>query len=163
MATPTFDLISSTTISSPVTTITVSSIPQTYKDLVVVIEGNSSTSIGGIAVYFNNYTGFDYDVSTLEANGSSRTSTNNQNANRAYTSFNYNFWGTTPRMNLIAQFNNYSSTSQYKSMISRANNPNNAVNLITNILKQTTAISSLRFDASNFATNTTIKVFGIVG
>ena len=63
----TFNLISSVTVGSPTTTITFSSIPQTYTDLQLVISGRSdhAAHYGGGTLRFNGDTGSNYSFKRI--------------------------------------------------------------------------------------------------
>lgn len=71
---PTYELIASTTLSSPTTTITFSSIPQTYTDLLIRFNIRNDVAGGGtynVALRINGNSGTNYFTQRLYGSGSS--------------------------------------------------------------------------------------------
>jgi hypothetical protein len=60
MATPTYDLIDSVTLSSSATSVTFSSITQDYRDLILVCEASSNNSPAGFYGRYNGDTANNY-------------------------------------------------------------------------------------------------------
>lgn len=81
MASPTYTLISSNTLSSTASSVTFSSIPSTYTDLVLRISARSN--YGAVGDYFQityNSTTTGYSDTVLAGNGSAASSYRNSNA-----------------------------------------------------------------------------------
>ena len=71
----TYTPIASVTLSAATSSVTFSGIPQTYTDLVVVINAGNSGGTGyGIALQCNNDTGSNYSFTQLYGTGSAATS-----------------------------------------------------------------------------------------
>lgn len=62
-------LLSTTTISSSLATVTVSSLPQTYKSLYILIQGVTSVADGGMWVRLNGVTGATYNYAAVSGDG----------------------------------------------------------------------------------------------
>lgn len=146
MPTPAHELIQTVNITSSVSQTTISSIPQGYRDLQLI--ATIANSPGGNGYYrLNNDSGFNYDIQIAEGNGSTTAATGNTSADRAYTSFSYNIWGTTSSDVgvLILDIFDYSTTDRYKFGLHRASNSAKAVNMAHNMYKSNSAIT--RIDA----------------
>ena len=65
----TYEPISTTTLGSAVNSVTLSSIPATYTDLVLVWKGSFSASGSGVGVRFNGDSGANYSENQLAAAG----------------------------------------------------------------------------------------------
>lgn len=159
----TYDKIATTTLGSAQTTVSFSSIPQTYTDLIVIINAKANTGgvIGQLA-QFNGDTGANYSFTYLNGNGSSASSgrvtgtTNQAWADLAGSS-------TSPNT-IIAQINNYSNSTTYKTTISRGSDANNVAQAIVGLWRSTAAITSiLLFPNSGiqFASGGTFTLYGI--
>ena len=152
----TYEPIATTTVSSPTSTVTFSSIPQTYTDLVVIISGIASV-LTGIGIQFNGDTGTSYSRTLIQGNGTSATSSRE-------TSQTFGTWGLldTVAGNNVYNIMNYANTTTYKTTISRANVVNGAlVRAHAGLGRSTTAITSMTFMYSTFGTGTTWTIYGI--
>jgi hypothetical protein len=114
----TYEIIYSTTLPSNSKTVTFTSIPSTYTDLVLVMNYNINQP-GSCYAQFNGDTNTNYSYTELRGNGSSGTSTRGSNQGGTY--FAQNVFPDTTLGNSIMQIQNYSSTSIYKSLITRTN------------------------------------------
>lgn len=163
----TYTPIATTTGTGSSGTITFSSIPSTYTDLVLVCD-IAYASLGGNTGYVNARvgngsldTGNNYSYTYIQGNGSSATSgrlanTNTINGLSSVTSTN--------RVNLVMNFQNYSNTSTYKTVIHRVNDANYATAAVVNLWRSTSAINTISvFDYSgySFATTATFTLYGI--
>lgn len=159
MPTPTYDLIASSVLSSNSLSVTFSNIPQTYRDLVLVIDGtaNSSEFIG---IYCNGVITTNNDPAVhMIGNGSSATSS---------TSTAYAFYASTSKFNVIIQIIDYSTTNKHKTILTRSNAPSDRVVATASRVAQTAAISTIKINDSywsglNFLSGTTFHLYGIAG
>jgi hypothetical protein len=145
-----------TTTSSSSSTITFSSIPSTYTDLVLVISGANSGS-GVKSVQFNSDTGANYSCTTLIGNGSTAYS-------GSYSTAYLDVWNAgTNDYNTIVQFQNYSNSTTYKTYLSRQNTAAVGTEAIVGLWRSTAAISTIAINISsnNFGTTTTFSLYGI--
>ena len=166
MATPTYDLLDSTTLASSASSVTFSSISQDYRDLVLVInvKGASGSSTIGVAARFNGDTSGNYSYVTMQGDGSSANSYSS--TGETYASFVTGILPDETNAGLfIAQIMDYSATDKHKTMLSRGNQASDEVGASANRWASTSAISSVTTlctnPADNFATGSTFYLYGI--
>lgn len=155
----TYEAIATQTLGSAAASVTFSSIPATYTDLVLVVNGFAGADY--YTVRFNSDAGTNYSRTLLYTSGSSAVSTRNSNDNQIYGSIgdsSSNIGGT------IHHIQNYSNTTTYKTTIRRggaasAFQPQLGVGLWRN----TAAISTILLTAGsgNFGTGSTFNLYGI--
>jgi hypothetical protein len=160
----TYEPIATTTLGSAQTTITLSSIPATYTDLVLIgyLRLASGTSSG--CYRLNGDTGNNYSTISIWGDGSTASSYRNSNISVAYFDT-----GTIPNaadtfMPVILHFMNYSNTTTNKTIIGRSSNSSSLVQESVNLYRSTSAINSIeiRNDANvNFATGSMLSLYGI--
>lgn len=154
--TATYAKIATTTLGSATNSFTFSSIPSTYTDLILVVNG-SATGTGG-RFRINGDTGTNYSYRRLYGNGSVAASDGNSNQDYAYgsdisTSFCVN----------IYNFMDYSNTTTYKTIITRANPSNSMVACTVNLWRSTAAITSIEINTGgvNMNIGSTLTLYGI--
>lgn len=159
----TYDSIASTTLGSAQATVTFSSIPSTYTDLILIItakDGRSAT-YGGANVTFNSDTGTNYSITNLYGDGttagSSRT-TSASSINLLIAGATASNFGIT-----INHIMNYSNSTTNKTLISRGNTVESFTNARVGLWRSTAAITRIDCTAEigNFASNSTFTLFGI--
>ena len=151
----TYTHINSITTAVATTTITFSSIPQNFRDLVLVANGSASTDFG-LLVYFNNdNTASNYSRITLTGTGSAVTTANT--SGQFAMALNEN------QTNNIASFMDYSTTDKFKVSLIRINRPTFAVQAFARSWNSTSAISSISLSAGAGTMNvgTTFNLYGI--
>lgn len=158
--TATYDCIATTTLGSAQLTVTFSSIPATYTDLVLVYSGSSASAGQSLDIRLNSDTGTNYSFTGLYGSGSAASSfrvSNNTYGRIA------NF--STGIGNAIAQFENYANTTTFKTWLSRSNDAGNDVIAFVNLWRSTAAISTIacsNFGSSlNIASGSTFTLYGI--
>lgn len=158
----TYERIASNTLSSATSTVTFSSIPATFTDLILVCNAITSVTTGQIAIRLNGDTGTNYSRNILWGNGTSAGSYRNSNENYAYTGYYTNLW-TSPTINIF-QINNYSSTTANKTILGRSNNASEATMASVNLWRNTSAITSIELTisgGSSYSTGSTFTLYGI--
>ena len=159
----TYEPIATFTLTIAVNQYTLSSIPATYTDLILVNNIKGSSASGYPALRFNSDSGTNYSTTFIYGNGTTATSGRSSNANYAYTQWNATFSTTEFNFNNIIQIQNYSNTTTYKTYLARANNA--AVSTDTNVglWRSTAAISTIDIYSlvGNFAVGTTFTLYGI--
>jgi hypothetical protein len=162
MPTPTYTALATVTLGTTAASVTFSSIPATYRDLIVVYNGNITASSTLGAYRFNGDTGSNY-TGVYTANAASGT--------RATTSSDFYFQGTTGISTAIIQVMDYSATDKHKTALVRSGNLAEWVQMYANRWANTAAITSmtlLPIDASTFAptstwaTGTTFNLYGVI-
>ena len=159
----TYEAISTTTISSSTATITLSSIPATYTDLVLITTAKIS-STADMWIRVNSDSGSNYQYAVLTGDGSSATAPKGASQSNGLLT---DWYGTPTTDNshlAICHFNSYASTNNRKNMISRANRVASGVDFIVSTWNNTSAITSLtlRFSgAQTFDADTVVSLYGI--
>jgi hypothetical protein len=159
----TYEPIATNTVGTATTTVTFSSIPQTYTDIVVA----SSIQVSGnvnVFMTFNSDTGANYSFTLLQGDGTSASSSRATSQNRiqldsvAFPPFS----GSSFAPGLV-HLNNYSNSTTYKTALIRANNAAAGVSLFSGLWRNTAAITTVTFVAGavNFAVGTTFTLYGI--
>jgi|LakMenEpi03Aug12_release.lakeMendotaPanAssembly.Ray.scaffolds.fasta_scaffold491268_2 hypothetical protein len=162
--TATYSLIQSTVLTGNQTSITFSSIPQTFTDLVLVINAKNDTLTNN-EIRFNGDTATNYSITALYGNGTSAAST--RETNNSYGSIDMNaYMGTTDfSYNNIIQINDYANSTTYKTYLARANSASYAVDAIVGLWRSTAAITSFAIltttGTRNYAAGSTFRLYGI--
>jgi hypothetical protein len=157
----TYEPIATQTLASPATTITFSSIPSTYTDLVLV-SNLFGTGSANIFIRLNSDSGANYSNTMLTGNGTSTASSRNTstaqiNVVNSGSSLNSR-WG-----NCIMQFNNYSNTTTNKTVLMRFNVAGAEVTANVGLWRDTSAINAieLRTTVATYDTGSTFTLYGI--
>jgi hypothetical protein len=153
----TYDSIATQTLGSAASSVTFSSIPSTYTDLVLVSDYQLSTGDNFITIRFNSDTGSNYSFTNLYGEGTAAASdrSSNQTAGRI------GFYGSN-KSNSIVSIMNYSNTTVNKTAISR-DNTNTYVVTRVNLWRNTSAINSITILTSgpNLNSGSTFSLYGI--
>lgn len=156
-------LATQTVVGSSTSSVTFSSIPQGYTDLVIVVNGSNNTGDSEIAIRTGNgsvNTGSVYSTTFLFGNGSSAGSSRTSNrtwADAARTD--------TTRSTSIIHIMNYSNTTTNKTILARGSNSTLAIATVS-LVRDTAAINTIQlaahYDATfNFTDGTTFTIYGI--
>ena len=160
----TYEPIATQTLGSAVATVTFSSIPSTYTDIILVSVPKSAAAQD---LYFriNGDSGTNYSRTILYGTGSvaGSTTATSQTLGMA------NYYGNpdpTTISNQILHFLNYSNTAPYKTVLIRSNNASGGTDAIINLWRSTSAITSIELRVSpaasvNFTTGSIFTLYGI--
>ena len=160
MATPTYDLLDSTTLASSASSVTFSSISQDYRDLILVCNF-SSTFNGQLYLNFNSDLSSLYDFVVMYGDGSSAASS--KKANSSVVEYEFPRSSTSTPNFHIHQIMDYSATDKHKSGLSRTNRADGGTSATAFGYASTSAISSLTFQmqSGNFNAGSTFYLYGI--
>jgi hypothetical protein len=155
----TYEPIQTQTVTSAVASVTFSSIPQTYTDLVLVTSG---TSGGGAQMTLRiNGATTNYSSTTLSGNGSATDS--RKITALTYIQLGYHDYFTSSQSNAITHIMNYSNATTYKTVLNRTNNGVVGVGLSVGLYRSTAAITT--FDAlplnTTWSSGCTLTLYGI--
>ena len=163
-AAATYEPIATTTLGSNTASYTFSSIPSTYTDLVLVVNGQVSSSVT-VSCQVNGDTATNYSTTELFGDGTTassfRSSTNAQIAVMGIGAQvgSGTIWTST------LHFQNYSNTTTYKTVLGRTSASATGINVIAGLWRSTSAINSIKIlgyaGASGFTTGTTFTLYGI--
>jgi len=155
LATPTYTPIASITLGSSASSVTFSSIPQDYRDLVLVINGGASAA-ATIEFQFNgDTTGSNYSQVNMIGDGSSATSS-------AQSDRNFIYFDSANSISIL-EIMDYSATDKHKTTLTR-DNTLAQVSAKASRYASTTAITSIKFQDAGGATldsGTTLALYGI--
>lgn len=164
----TYTPINSTTLTTDTSSVTFSSIPATYTDLIAVIQTRvASATIDYFSVRYNGDTGTNYSFTYMANTGSARFTNLSQQIIGWATSNSENSTSFAP---IILQILDYSNTTTYKTSLSRSGASDMArVDAQVNLWRSTNAINSIvfatwgagTFGANNMRAGTTISLYGI--
>jgi len=162
MATSTYTPIATQTLGSATASVTFSSIPSTYTDLVLVANHAGVSSANALYVTLNSDTASNYSYTLLTGNGSSATSARGSITAAYFGNSTLTIGGT----NSVVHLMNYSNTTTYKTLIGRNNAADGAqpnATAAVNLWRNTAAITSVlvSYYNVNFATGSTFSLYGI--
>jgi len=161
----TYEKIATTTLSSLQTEITLSSIPATYTDIVLIFEGvRGSGPDLDLCLRFNTDTGNNYSNIALRGNGSTADSYKNSNQSIMRLGV-----ITADRTMLRTNIMNYANTTTHKSVISRQGSINSTYGkqITAGLWRDTSAINSIIIrnqpTFGSFETGCVATLYGIKG
>lgn len=162
----TYEPINTTTLGSAQASVTFSSIPATYTDLMLVCFARTARAAtsDNIIVRFNGDSTTIYSATQLY--GDTAVASARSTANNAC------FWAYIPGASQTAgtfgtsimHINNYSNTTTFKNTVCKSANANAQLEITSNLYRSTSAISSITVlsgTSSNLAAGSTFTIFGI--
>jgi hypothetical protein len=159
----TYESIATQTLGSTAATVTFSSIPSTYTDLVLVVQAKASGA-AQLCIKFNNTT-TPYSTRTLNGNGSAASSSSTTNVAFSYMQLGYfDYIDTTFSYNGIVNIMNYANTTTNKTVLHRGNNAGTGVGATVGMWGNTAAINRIDLvpaAASFFDIGSTFSLYGI--
>ncbi len=160
MPTNTYTPLATITLTGTDSEIVFSSIPATYRDLIVVMTPiGSGTANDSLYVKFNTSTA-DFTYVQMYGSGSGSGGSNSGSGGR-FTNYN----NTIGRVyNAILQVMDYSATDKHKTYLSRFNADDAGVGAFAGRWAQTTAVNSLSIypGAGSFAIGSTFSLYGVI-
>lgn len=152
----TYEPITTQTLSSNVSSVTFSSIPSTFTDLQIVMEGTNTGSLIK-SIRFNGDTSALYSATVLYGTGSATAS--------ARYSFSYLdvVNATTNRYMTIVNVMNYASTNVNKTYLSRHSCSAVSAEMVVGLYRSTNAITQIDIigSANNFASGSVFTLYGV--
>jgi hypothetical protein len=158
MGTPTYKALATVTLGTSAASVTFSSIPATYRDLVMVLNCKVVSGDRFPRGVLNADTGSNYQRVALQSDGLSVFSNTGTDAfltlGNANTTFAYNS---------VTHFMDYSATDKHKTVICRSGVTGLQIRAITNRWANTDAITSIKveLDGSSYDTGSTFSLYGI--
>lgn len=156
----TYVSIASNTLTGAASSVTFSSISGAYTDLVLVCWVKTSSNDIGLRIQFNTDTGSNYSVTQLYGNGTSAGS----NRQSSQTSIRWaNNLATAGGIG-IANIQNYSNATTYKTTINRSGYATYGVNATVGLWRNTNAVTSITVfdeDSGSMASGSTFSLYGI--
>lgn len=158
----TYEPISTQTLGSAVASVTFSSIPQTYTDLVLIV--NHSVTTGNPAIYgrFNSDTGSNYSRTLLLGNGSSALSS--RGVSQTFLGLSVGIGSSTTREGImICNVFNYTNTTTYKTCIVRNDAASLGTEASVTMWSSTSAVTAFEVyvSSSTFTSGSTFTLYGV--
>lgn len=158
----TYEPIATTTLGSAASSVTFSSIPSTYTDLVVIAKAGATGGANNLYIWFNGSRGTAYSGTTLTGDGSSATSQRTTSAGEILLNY-YGYLSNDLNSAHIVNVHNYANTSVNKTILARANNAGNGVAAAAGLWRSTAAITSIELGAggSTLIAGSMFTLYGI--
>jgi hypothetical protein len=163
MPTPTYVPLATVTLASAVTNVTFSSIPATYRDLVIVASSLTSTdTIGRITI--NPASSQSYVYVAMRGNGSSASGIASAGLGAGVLSSQATA-GTSKRLQLGIQILDYATTNKHKTILSRGDEASTGVDGVLSRWVNTEAVTSVQVKAEtgNWSIGGVFSLYGIAG
>lgn len=164
--TATYDAIASATLTSD-TTVTFTSIPQTYTDLILVFKGSVNNDYWSAVARFNGDTGNNYSSTFIRNDaGSANTS---RTSNAGYLTFGGTYGWRSSNLNASAVLHimNYSNATTNKSTISRTGSER-GTDIVVGLWRDTNPIDEISIyssasggGTSNLKNGSIVSLYGI--
>lgn len=164
MPTPTYTALANLTLGSSATTVTFSSIGQSFSHLVLLMNLKSVSGTASVLLRPNNDTGFNYGYVNLQGNGSGTNTLTNVGGNNNFGLTVNTGVSTSEYSPLKLDVFNYTG-SKHKPMLVRNNRAGAGVEAIAGRWYSTSAINSLYLSLNggdSFASGSTFALYGIV-
>jgi hypothetical protein len=158
----TYEPIATYTIPSATTSYTFSSIPSTYTDIVAILSGTISASAPATSLRFNGDTATNYSYTYLTGDGTSASSSRASSQTSMGLTYNGAI-SSSPNTNII-HIQNYTNTTTFKTVLSRASQAQYGTDAIVGLWRKTPeAITSITFitGGTGFAAGSTFTLYGI--
>jgi len=160
----TYVALATSTLSSATASVTFSSISSAYTDLVLVASTSTThTAATNLRYKFNGSTGSVYSGIFLTGDGSSAAGSSSGGTST------FGYLGTLTNSAtefgvVVCSINNYSNTTTYKTVLSRANYASGMVSAVVGLAQTTSAVSSIliQFGAGDLRTGSTFTLYGIL-
>lgn len=164
MPTPTYTALATVTLGSSASSVTFSSIPATYRDLILVINGGIATGSSNFLIALNSdTTNANYSMVQMSGTGSATESTVGSGNGTRYLNY-YGFPSTDLNTVITTQIMDYSATDKHKTFLTRSNNAGNGVTALANRWANTAAVTSVQVigESQNIRTGSTVNLYGVI-
>jgi len=158
MATPTYDLLASTTLTTSASSVTFSSIDQSYGDLILVTCAKATNTDDSWIAFNGDQSAGVWSRVRMIGDGSTTAT-----ASFSAQPVGYVLRDTTEFSVNIAHINDYSATDKHKTVLSRTNTANTDVRAYASRWGNTAAITSIKLDhdGSDYQVGSTFNLYGV--
>jgi hypothetical protein len=158
----TYEPIATNTLGTATNSVSFTSIPATYTDLVLIINGEGTGGASqDVTFRLNGETAStNYSETVVRGNGSSASSVRYSESYLTAAMA----WSAGRNCNHIVQFMNYSNSTTYKTILSRNNYAGGGTDAIVTLWRATPAAINqitLNISGGNFAVGTSFTIYGI--
>jgi hypothetical protein len=160
----TYTPIARTTLSSAAASVTFSSISGSYTDLILVSNLGGSVSGEAVRIQINSDSGSNYSYTAMRGNGTSATSERATSATSLRISTGVGVTTNASDMTIITNLQNYSNTTTFKTLISRAGQAANGTESSVGLWRSTSAINAIQVSNTNgnIVAGSTFTLYGIL-
>lgn len=153
----TYTPIATQTLGSTASTITFSSIPSTYTDLVLVMIGGL-TAAGSIQIQYNGDTGSNYSYTNIYGYGTGYGSGRGSSLTKAEIGGSWS-----ANTVVLCNVQNYANTTTYKTAITRYSDPTDTVGANVSLWRSTSAINQITLtnNSTTYRSGTVVTLYGI--
>lgn len=159
----TYTPIATQTLASAAYTVTFSSIPSTYTDLVLVINAATTANTKNPVFRYNSDTGTNYSSTELYGDGSSVGSVRQTSVNAIYGGA-VGISGGNESI-IICNIQNYANTTAYKTALIKTSAKFNSIDVVVGVWRNTAAINSIDIltlsSGQNWSIGSTFTLYGI--
>jgi len=159
MPQPTYTPLATVTLGSSASSVTFSSIPATYRDLILVF-GGTRTTTNNIQIRFNGDTGSNYSWVNAYGFSGGADSGSQTLSFMALTSVSL---VASEQVNTIVNFMDYSATDKHKTVLSRLSQAGAVAQMNAHRWANTAAVTSILFyaDVGDFGAGSVFSLYGI--
>ena len=156
MPTPTYTPLANVTLGSTTLSVTFSSIPATYRDLILITNGKATAGDDYFILFNGDTAGSNYSKVLMVGNGSSAASFASISSNAAAIYETDGVW--------IHQIMDYSATDKHKTCLVRSNTAGTNVIAGTTRWANTAAITSVivKPGSANLVSGSTFSLYGVI-
>lgn len=160
MPTPTYTALANITLGSATGSVTFSSIPATYRDLVLVLTATTSSSASH-RFQINSDSGSNYLFVRMSGNGSSATSGGSAQTHVILSSVPLS--SSSARIQSTTQIMDYSATDKHKTMLTRTDEAGSGTEALANRWANTAAVTSIFLypNTGTWSVGSTFALYGI--
>ena len=157
MPTATWTPLANLTLGSSASSVTFSNIPNTYRDLILIVAG-SSTATATFGVQFNGDTANNYTYVEMNGDGSTYESSSSTLSQALIGRF------TTTVAVAIGQIMDYSATDKHKTVLARGGGAGDIVRASASRWANNNAITSVKVLplSNSFASGTVMSLYGVI-
>lgn len=164
----TYKPIATQTLGSAATTVTFSSISDAYTDLVLIVSSAITSGNDNLRLQVGNGSvdgGSNYSYTALTGNGSTAASARASNETTMLTDYNGYMQTTLGNVTKVINFQNYSNTTTFKTVLIRSNNAPTGTDALVSLWRSTAAINIITMyvagGATTFKAGSTFTLYGI--
>jgi hypothetical protein len=154
--------LASVTLQAAASEVVFSGIPNTYRDLIVVVAAAPTVSVVSGAVQVNSDTGSNYNMVGMRGNGSGAAGYSTSTTNMWFDYAGDTSSGTTSVA--VMSFYDYSSNDKHKTVLTRQGNSADVVEALAQRWASTSPVTSLRFfwTSGSIAAGSTFNLYGVI-
>lgn len=163
MPTPTYTPLANITLAATASSVAFSSIPATYRDLIIVVRASMSSAVTtALTTKLNNDSGANYSF-VFMANGNGSTSSYGEGGVTSLSTVAFADLTNTQITTSQIQVMDYSATDKHKTVLVRADRVNFGTSATANRWANTAAVTSVNFSVASgaMAIGSTFSLYGI--